>query len=163
MSEHHCFQSIVDFIIKLRVTRRGCKKSWWRHQTITFPHYWPFVHKDQWRGALMLSLICALIRPESWGWWFETPPRSLWRHCNVLSLSPGKWLNAYSTEINRRYIIYIYFDDIERYSRQQAHMYILPLHSTLMEYVDPFQEISSAATSCQMYYACITMVVTVAK
>ena len=20
----------------------------------------------------------------SWGWWFETPPRSLWRHCNVV-------------------------------------------------------------------------------
>ena len=21
---------------------------------------------------------------QSWGWWFETPSRSLWRHCNVL-------------------------------------------------------------------------------
>ena len=20
---------------------------------------------------------------QSWGWWFETPPRPLWRHCNV--------------------------------------------------------------------------------
>ena len=38
--------------------------SWWRHQTETFPRYWPFVrgihrspvdshHKFQWRGALM--------------------------------------------------------------------------------------------------------------
>ena len=38
----------------------------WKH----FPHYWPFVrgihrspvnspHKDQWRGALMFSLICV--------------------------------------------------------------------------------------------------------
>ena len=38
----------------------------WKH----FPHYWPFVrgihwspvnspHKDQWRGALMFSLICT--------------------------------------------------------------------------------------------------------
>ena len=52
-----------------------------------FPRYWPFVrgihrlpvnspHKGQWRGALMFSLICA--------WWFETPPRPLWRHCNAL-------------------------------------------------------------------------------
>ena len=43
----------------------------WKH----FPRYWPFVrgihrspvnssHKDQWRGALMLSLICALTN----GW-----------------------------------------------------------------------------------------------
>ena len=23
------------------------------------------------------------LRKRSWGWWFETPWRSLWRHCNV--------------------------------------------------------------------------------
>ena len=66
----------------------------WKH----FPHYWPFVrgihrspvnspHKGQWRGALMFSLICALnerLSKQSWGWWFETPSRSLWRHCNAM-------------------------------------------------------------------------------
>ena len=52
-----------------------------------FPRYLPFVrgihqspgnspHKGQWRGALMFSLIS--------GWWFETPSRPLWRHCNKL-------------------------------------------------------------------------------
>ena len=65
----------------------------WKH----FPRYWPFVwgihrspvnspHKGQWRGALMFSLICALnkrLSKQSWGWWFETPTRSLWRHCNA--------------------------------------------------------------------------------
>ena len=64
----------------------------WKH----FPRYWPFgrgIHrspvnspyKDQWRGALMFSLICALnkrLSKQSWGWWFETPSRSLWRHCS---------------------------------------------------------------------------------
>ena len=46
--------------------------TWWRHQMETFPRYWPFVrgvhrspvnspHKGQWRGALMLSLICTWI------------------------------------------------------------------------------------------------------
>ena len=29
----------------------------WKH----FPRYWPFVHKGQWRGALMFSCICACI------------------------------------------------------------------------------------------------------
>ena len=62
-----------------------------------FPRYWPFVreihrspvnspHKGQWRGALMCSLICALnirLSKQSWGWWFETLSRSLWRHCNA--------------------------------------------------------------------------------
>ena len=64
----------------------------WKH----FPRYWPLVrrihrsqmnypHKDQWRGALMFSLICLNKRlsKHSWGWWFETPSRSLWRHCNA--------------------------------------------------------------------------------
>ena len=64
----------------------------WKH----FPRYWPFVrgihrspvnspHKGQWRGALMFSLICASnkrLSKQSWGWWFDTPSRSLWRHSN---------------------------------------------------------------------------------
>ena len=44
--------------------------SWWPNQMETFPRYWPYVwgilrspvnspHKGQWRGALMISLICA--------------------------------------------------------------------------------------------------------
>ena len=58
--------------------------AWWRHQTETFPRFWPFVrwihrspvnspHKGQWRGALMFSLICALnklLSKQLWGWWF---------------------------------------------------------------------------------------------
>ena len=58
-----------------------------------FQNYWPFVrgihrlpanshYKGQWRGALMFSLICVLNK-QSCGWWFKTPWRSLWRHCNV--------------------------------------------------------------------------------
>ena len=32
------------------------------------------------------SFSCALnkrLYNQSWDWWFETPSRSLWRHCNV--------------------------------------------------------------------------------
>ena len=53
-------------------------------------HRWIPVTKGQWRGALMFSLICALYKrlgKQSWGWWFETPSRSLWRHCNDLSIA----------------------------------------------------------------------------
>ena len=64
----------------------------WRH----FPRYWPFVrgihrspvnspHKGQWHRALMFSLICVWnkrLNKQSWGWWFETPSCSLWRHRN---------------------------------------------------------------------------------
>ena len=64
----------------------------WKH----FLRYWPFargIHQSpdefpsrQWRGALMAYMICALnkrLSKQSWGWWFETPSCSLWRHCNV--------------------------------------------------------------------------------
>ena len=29
-----------------------------------------------------LRMIESLSK-QSWGWWFETPSRLLWRHCNV--------------------------------------------------------------------------------
>ena len=64
----------------------------WKH----FPRYWPFV-----RGKSPVTGEFASQRPvtqsfdvffdlrlnkrlskQSWGWWFETPSRSLWRHCN---------------------------------------------------------------------------------
>ena len=64
----------------------------WKH----CPRDWPFVrgihrshvnspHKGQWRGTLMFFFY---LRPnKQWsklsrGWSFETPSRSLWRHCN---------------------------------------------------------------------------------
>ena len=64
----------------------------WKH----FLRYWPFVRrihrspvnsprKGQWRGALMVFFICALnkrLSKQPWGWWFETPSLSSWRHCN---------------------------------------------------------------------------------
>ena len=74
----------------------------WKH----FPRYCVFVrrihrspvnspHKGQWRGALMFSLIWALnkrLSKQSWGWWFETPSRSLWRHCSDFGLGDDvKW------------------------------------------------------------------------
>ena len=70
---------------------------WWLHQMEFFQRYWPLLRgihrspvdspqKGQWRGALMLSLICAWIND-----WanngdvaeFKTSWRYLWRHCNA--------------------------------------------------------------------------------
>ena len=58
----------------------------WKH----FPRYWPFVtgefpSQGPVTRSVDVSLICALnkrLSKQSWGWWFETPSRSLWRYCN---------------------------------------------------------------------------------
>ena len=57
------------------------------------PRYWPFVPVN---GAFPAQRpvtrsfdVYFDLRPskplskQSWGWWFETSSRSLWRHCNV--------------------------------------------------------------------------------
>ena len=63
-----------------------------------FPRHWPFVRgihrspvnstrKGQWRGALMFPGNQALSK--QWRCrWFETPSRSLWRHCNATVIMP---------------------------------------------------------------------------
>ena len=76
---------IIDMIID------PCPHSsltWWRHQMETFSALLPFV-----RGIHRSSdaeLWCFLdlrlnkrLSKQSWGWWFESPSRLLWRHCYV--------------------------------------------------------------------------------
>ena len=49
----------------------------WKH----FPRYWPFV-----RGIHRSPVNSPHKASDAelwWGWWFETPSRSLWRHRNV--------------------------------------------------------------------------------
>ena len=94
----------------------------WKH----FPRHWTFVrgihrspvnspHKGHWRGALLFSLICAFnkrLSKRSWGWWFETPSRSLWRHCNGkthFTKFINKFLKRYLLHSNSKLgTIYIY-------------------------------------------------------
>ena len=79
-----------------------------------FPCCWPFVrgthrsmgnfpHKSHWRGALMLSLICAWTKGQvhyrNTGD-FGTPSRPLWRHCNVVLCCCG-WFPAYFIHIHQ--------------------------------------------------------------
>ena len=53
----------------------------------------PWIPRTKARDA---ELWCFLrlnkrFRKQSWGWWFETPLRSLWRHCNdmIIFLADG--------------------------------------------------------------------------
>ena len=71
---------------------------WWRHQMETFsallafcagnsPVTGEFPAQSAVTRSFGVSLVCAWIYKQlgkQWlGWWFETPPRPLWRHRNV--------------------------------------------------------------------------------
>ena len=83
----------------------------WKH----FPRYWQFVrgihrspvnslHKGQWRGALMFSLICVCMNKrlskQLWGWWLETLSHPLWRHCNDIYTSMAIRYGLANTNLN---------------------------------------------------------------
>ena len=66
----------------------------WKH----FPRYWPFVrgiHRSsefpvQRPVTRSFRVFFDLhpnkrLRKQWWGWWFETPSRPVWCHCNVIS------------------------------------------------------------------------------
>ena len=76
---------------------KPCSPTWWRHQmekfsallaisagnspvTCEFPTQRPVT-----RSFDVFFVLCLNKRlsKQSWGWWFETPSRSLWRHCNA--------------------------------------------------------------------------------
>ena len=57
----------------------------WKH----FPHYWPFV-RGIYQSPVTRSFDVYFDLPpkkrlskQSWGWWFETQSRQLWRHRNA--------------------------------------------------------------------------------
>ena len=69
--------------------------SLWRHQMETFSALLAicagnspvFPSQRPVTRNFGVSVVCALnkrLTKQSWGWWFETPSRSLWRHCNVV-------------------------------------------------------------------------------
>ena len=61
-------------------------------------------HKGQWRGALMFFLHLCLnkrLSKQSWGWWFETPSRSLWRHYNGWAVQRLQWRFLYTNQTTK--------------------------------------------------------------
>ena len=67
----------------------------WKH----FPHNWPFVreihrspvnspHKrPMTRSFDVFFDLNKRLSKQSWGWWFETLARPLWRHCNDVTIT----------------------------------------------------------------------------
>ena len=72
--------------------------SWWRHQMETFsallaicagnspvPGVFPAQRPVTRSVDVFFDLrLNKRLSKQPWGWWFETPSRLLWRHCNVI-------------------------------------------------------------------------------
>ena len=94
--QHHMPIASLDSIsvvctVSLGIVSPYVRRSWYHPDDVIkwkqFPRYWPFVrrthrspvdslHKGQWRGALMFSLICACIN----GWVKNREAGDLRRH-----------------------------------------------------------------------------------
>ena len=85
-----------NFLLDGPVDNKLALVPWWRHQmetfsallavcagnsTVTgeFPSQRPVTRSFDVFFDLHLN---KPLSKQSWGWWFETPSRSLWRHCN---------------------------------------------------------------------------------
>ena len=78
--------------------------SWWRHQMEAFsallaicagnssvPGVFPAQRPVTRSFDVFFDLrLNKRLSKQSWGWWFETPSRPLWRHCNVFYISMPK-------------------------------------------------------------------------
>ena len=78
-------------------------KPWWRHQMETFsallaicagnspvPGEFP-IQRPVTRSfdVFFDRRLNKRLSKQSWGWWFETQSRPLWRHCHAIT-----WINA---------------------------------------------------------------------
>ena len=85
--------------------------SWWRHRMETFfcvtgPVTGEFPSQRPVTRCCVFFDMCLNKRlsKQSWGRWFETPWRSLWRHCNVESNFSEVWSKTQQFIANQRYL-----------------------------------------------------------
>ena len=94
----------------------------WNH----FPRYWPFVRDFTGPGELPAQRpvtrsfnvffylrLNKRLSKQRWGWWFETPSWSLWRHCNNRRISLKIILTSPSGGKHKMYSYFLLFLDTE--------------------------------------------------
>ena len=97
---HHCVTAQSHRICVSAATALRLN-PWWRHQMETFsvlltlcawnsPVTGEFPSQRPVTQSFDVLFDLHLIKrlgKQCWGWWFETPSRSLWRHCYVFAVS----------------------------------------------------------------------------
>ena len=99
-----CFHALNWQCVNIRLgnglaANRQQAITWWRHQMETFsallalcvgnspvtgefPSQRPVTRSF---GVFFHLCLNNRLSKQWWGWWFETPSRSLWRHCNGMN------------------------------------------------------------------------------
>ena len=87
---------IIMIIIIITIICYHICDTWWRHPVETFSALLaicagnsPVTDEFPAQRPVMRSFdvffdlsLNKRLSKQSWGWWFETPSRTLWRHCN---------------------------------------------------------------------------------
>ena len=97
----------THYVARLSTTVEFCgiNRSWWRHQMETCSALLaicagnsPVPGESAAQRPVTRSFevffdlrMNKRLSKQSWGWWFETPSWSLWRHCNVLPCLQLPW------------------------------------------------------------------------
>ena len=93
-------------------TMHFCIPTWWHHQMETFSALLaicagnsPVPGEFPTQRPVTRSFdVYFDLRPnkrlskQPWGWWFETPTRSLWRQCNEHNVQKWNWIRFYMTK-----------------------------------------------------------------
>ena len=91
------YSCTIALMLLQRLWSWAWHKAWWRHQMETFAALlaicagnspvtgeFPSQRPVTRSFAVFFDLrLNKRLSKQSWGWWFETPPCSLWRHCKV--------------------------------------------------------------------------------
>ena len=105
---------------------------WWRHQMKYFPRHWPLCGEFTGTGEYpaqrpvtrSFDVFCDLrlnkrLSKQPWGWWIETPPWSLWCHCNAHLTNSCKYRwTSYLFQINNIYKLFL----LSRYAYLSPHL-----------------------------------------
>ena len=126
----------------------GTGSAWWRHQKETFSASLAFCagnspvpgeFRSQTPVTRSFDVLFDLrlnkrLSKQSWGWWFETPSPSLWRHCiwdmmwssgsYRMTAIAGSWVRSFEDRIPIDGIdgcpIFKWVDLISRYSARRV-------------------------------------------
>ena len=60
------------------------------------------------RGFDVFFDLNKRLSKQSWGWWFETPSRPLWRHIDVTTFLPGIYQNPGRARRNNLRFNYVF-------------------------------------------------------